>query len=113
MEAACGDAPAWPSWPVLNPAAGLDSTEVALRAGSFPFSPGLSKHHHALYLRELAALDPAAGGHGVPGGVAGGRAALRLGAAETGGAWEEGASPGEGALCSPIPPPSVPSAAGG
>lgn len=32
LEAAGGYAPAWPSWPVLKPAAGLDRTEVALRA---------------------------------------------------------------------------------
>lgn len=38
-----------------------------------------------MHLRELAALDSAAGGHRVPGGPAGGRAALPLGAAEAGG----------------------------
>lgn len=40
---------------------------------------------HAVHLRELAAVDPAAGGAAVHRGAAGGGAALRLGAAEAGG----------------------------
>lgn len=40
---------------------------------------------HAVHLRQLAALDPAAGGAAVHRGAAGGGAALRLGAAEAGG----------------------------
>lgn len=49
---------------------------------------------HAVHLRQLAALDPAAGGAAVHRGAAGGGAALRLGAAEAGGERPRG--PGRG-----------------
>lgn len=46
---------------------------------------GRRRRGHAVHLRELAAVDPAAGGAAVHRGAAGGGAALRLGAAEAGG----------------------------
>lgn len=43
------------------------------------------RRRHAVHLRELAAVDPAAGGAAVHRGAVGGGAALCLGAAEAGG----------------------------
>lgn len=54
-----------------------------------------------MHLRELAALDSAAGGHRVPGGPAGGRAALPLGAAEAGGEERQAGREGREAASEP------------
>lgn len=77
-------APAWGR--ARDPAAGRPVGAEAARRGLLR-----RERRHAVHLRELAALDPAAGGHHLRGGAAGGPAALRVGAAEAGG--EPGASP--------------------
>lgn len=59
---------------------------------------------HAVHLRQLAALDPAAGGAAVHRGAAGGGAALRLGAAEAGGERPGG----RGGEITPQPTPNIP-----
>lgn len=75
----------WARDPAAAAAAGRPvRAEAALRALQ-------RERRHAVHLRELAALDPAAGGHHLRGGAAGGPAALRVGAAEAGG--ERGGAP--------------------
>lgn len=53
-----------------------------------------------MHLRQLAAVDPAAGGAAIHRGAAGGRASLRVGAAEAGG---EGLGGSQGAEASERP----------
>lgn len=89
---ACGGCRAW-----HRPAEG----RVSVRGVSLPVWPAERRRRgHAVHLRELAAVDPAAGGAAVYRGAAGGGAALRLGAAEAGGE-------GRGAAGSPAARPRV------